>query len=204
MYVLDQASTNADPAPCWMQVYHEVEGGPPAGGVTSWSPVCLRNLLQELEDSDKSAVTGSEEIDALNDGASSTSEKADPAGEGQDAGGNQERHSGDGILAALIIPATLVSFLCVGFILLRHQRSERRRKMRATDEAWGRGMNGTGHHAGLNPFRSLVGSMRNGMQASNGSAPTFHDYRRARIMPKLSFMDVTLDDMGKEDEFNAI
>lgn len=130
-HFFDKASTNADPYPCWLPVFDEVEDGPPPDGVTTWDVMCIDGLVQKLEESE-------------NDGRGQVTPPASVEQDGAAENAGAPMYEGDVILSAFIIPSVI--FFCIGsaFVILRHQSMEKRRKMQVTDEAWGVAKGGQG------------------------------------------------------------
>lgn len=183
IYALGQASTNADPAPCWMPVYQEVEEGPPEGGVTSWDSICLEGLVQMLED-DK-------ETGAWRSGAGS-----DENMETGDEEGGVLQSLEKGFLMIFVGFATAIFVLYVGLVLLKYQRAERMRKIRSAEEGWREGLPGRGRPA-VQRSRCFLGALASGATRVDG-------FRRERGRPDRAMTNVTLDDLDAEDEADLV
>lgn len=186
IYMLDKVSSDADPAPCWMPVFEEVADGPPASAITAWDADCIDALLQNVE-----------EQQGNNAAAMDSS--------GSDAG---SRSGEVAVTAAVTIPIILIVVVGAAFLLLRHQRRQRIKKMRTTDEAWGEGLDGMGKKKGPRP---PTGKFKLGI-AATPARPTGEAGRdeeegvtpRTCSPPARTFTDISVDgdndDDGEEEE----
>ena len=189
VYLLDRVSAVAETQPCWLELFQTVADGPPVGGVDNelWeaSGACTAGLLQGVEDALKSGE------------ASSAASAADAGAVGGEDGG------GDGtaaVAAAVVIPALLVSFAVAAFALLRHQKGQRLKKMKTTDEAWGEGLDGSG--GGVRKPRPPTGRFKLGVAVSAAVAAAGEGCGVAAGIARLKsfpppervFTDVSIDD----------
>ncbi|CAM9983288.1 unnamed protein product, partial [Laminaria digitata] len=195
VYRLDRASADADPAPCWLPLFEEVENGPPVGGVTQWDEACLKPLLLKVEEE-------------INGGGGD---------EGEGAGGSGAGGGLSAVLAAVAIPVLLVSFVAAAFLRRRHQQGQLVKKMKTTDELWGEGLDGRGGPRGPRPptgrFKLVGGGggvsvapaaegQVEGEEEEDGGESGI-----ARVKsfppPKRAFTDISMEDGGAEEEEEA-
>lgn len=186
VYRLDRAAAVAETQPCWLELFQAVADGPPAGGVDNavWEATgaCTAGLFEDAIRSGEGSSAG---------GAAASANTGAVGGDDDDGGG------GAAVAAAVLIPALLVTFAVVAFGLLRHQKVQRLKKMKTTDEAWGEGLDGSG--GGSKP-RPPTGRFKLGAAtaavAGGGDGGAEGGILRLKSFPppQRVFTDVSIDD----------
>lgn len=185
VHLFDNASTNADPQPCWFPVYEEIYDGPPPKGVTSWDQLCIDDLVQALEDrknNGRGTVASSPSSTLEND----DNDDVGSSSSGSAAGGNSAT-----VVVALIVPAVLILCVSLAVAIVTHVRARRKRMIKATEEAWGVGKDAAG--APASNETSPDGFMSSPVVAWKGSVAAVGDADCS--YPKRVFTDVEVYDM---------
>lgn len=201
VYVLDRASTDADPTLCWLPLYYEIRHGPPSEEITTWSTSCITELLEALEEAKNNGSYSSSSNNGDGGGVGATDGEGAGAGSAADSGGSAA------VLAAVIIPVALVCFIGAAFLLMRHQRARRLKKMRTTEEAWGQGLDGSGmpkkQAVAADGGTVVVGEegRRGGGGGDEGELAGPMKKRKSFPPPKRAFTDISMED--NEDDVEA-
>ncbi|CAB1117973.1 unnamed protein product [Ectocarpus sp. CCAP 1310/34] len=169
VYQLDMADVAAEPPPCWLDLFQAVADGPPAEGV---DPAVWEATL--------TCTAGL--LQAVEDSMASGGGTAVAAGR-----------------AAVLVPALLVSFVLLAFGFFRHQKGRWLRKIRATDEAWGEGLDGNGKgKAPRPPTGKFKLGIDGGVAVAASRAPAAvaagADRLKASHAPQRVLTDVSIDE----------
>ncbi|CAN0489844.1 unnamed protein product, partial [Ectocarpus sp. 12 AP-2014] len=100
---------------------------------------------------------------------------------------------------AVLVPALLVSFVLLAFGFFRHQKGRWLRKTRATEEAWGEGLDGNGKaKAPRPPTGKFKLGIDGGVAVAASRAPAAvaagADRLKASHAPQRVFTDVSIDE----------
>lgn len=201
VYVLDRASTDADPTPCWLPVYDEIKHGPPSKEISMWSTSCIIGLVEALEEAKNNGSYSSSSNNGGGGGVVATDAEGADAAAVADSGGSAA------VIAAVIIAVALVCFIGAAFLLMRHQRARRVEKMRTTDEAWGQGLDGSGmpKKQAVSAGGTAVVVGEEGQRGGGGGeeeelvGPI--KKRKSFPPPKRAFTDISMED--NEDDVEA-